>query len=158
MDLGFASEKLKVGKIYSRKSLREIFPTSDATLNTGVFKPKNHPSIWLFVTRKKAPNQPKYVDYLAGKTLHWQGQTSGKSDLMIVEHKSRHMELLLFYREEPKQFADSGFRYLGPVEYVSHIQDIPAASFFASPNKPGCVPESSRAESRDKSSGMNCSA
>ena len=127
MNPKFASEKLKVGKIYSRKSLREIFPTSDATLNTGVFKPKNYSSVWLFVTRKKAPNQPKYVDYLAGRTLHWQGQTSGKSDQMLIEHKNRDLELLLFYREEPKQYSDSGFRYLGPVEYASHNPGHPSS-------------------------------
>ena len=120
MSPAFASEKLKVGEIYSRKSLREIFHVTDATLNTGVFKPKNHSSVWLFVTRKKAANQPKYVDYLAGKTLHWQGQASGKSDLMIIEHEARDLELLLFYREESKQYADAGFRYLGQVEYVTH--------------------------------------
>jgi hypothetical protein len=127
MNPKFASAKLKVGEVYSRKSLRDIFPTSDATLNTGVFRPKNHSSVWLFVTRKKAANQPKYADQLAGKTLHWQGQTSGKSDLMIVEHKNRDLELLLFYREEPKQYSDSGFRYFGPVEYVSHNPGHPSS-------------------------------
>jgi putative restriction endonuclease len=120
MNLGFASEKLKVGEIYTRKSLANIFHITDATLNTGVFKPKNHSSVWLFVTRKKAANQPKYVDHLAGNTLHWQGQASGKSDLMIIEHERRDLELLLFYREESKQYADSGFRYLGQIEYVDH--------------------------------------
>jgi hypothetical protein len=127
MNPKFASEKLKVGEIYSRKSLREIFPTSDATLNTGVFKPKNYSSVWLFVTRKKAANQPKYVDYLAGTKLHWQGQTSGKSDQMIIEHKKRDLELLLFYREEPTQYSDSAFRYLGPVEYASHNPGHPSS-------------------------------
>jgi putative restriction endonuclease len=85
MNLSFASQKLKIGEVYSRKSLAKIFHITDATLNTGVFKPKNHSSVWLFVTRKKAPNQPKYVDDLVGKTLHWQGQASGKSDQMIIE-------------------------------------------------------------------------
>ena len=126
MNLDFASEKLHVGEIYSRRSLAKIFHITDATLNTGVFKPKNHSSVWLFVTRKKAPNQTKYVDDLVGKTLHWQGQASGKSDLMIIEHEARDLELLLFYREEPKQYADSGFRYLGPVEYVSHNPGHPS--------------------------------
>jgi putative restriction endonuclease len=116
----FASEKLKIGEIYNRKSLAKLFQITDATLNTGVFKPKNHSSVWLFVTRKKAANQPKYIDSLTGNTLQWDGQASGKSDLMIIEHKARDLELLLFYREEPKQYADSGFRYLGPVDYVSH--------------------------------------
>jgi putative restriction endonuclease len=127
MNSKFASAKLKVGEIYSRKSLREIFPTSDATLNTGVFRPKNYSSVWLFVTRKKAPNQTKYVDYLSGKSLHSQGQISGKSDQVIIEQKNRDLELLLFYREEPKQYADSGFRYLGPVEYVTHNPGHPSS-------------------------------
>jgi putative restriction endonuclease len=120
MNSGFASEKLKVGEIYTRKSLAKSFEITDATLNTGVFKPKNFSSVWLFVTHKKAANQPKYVDYLTGDTLHWQGQASGKSDLMIIEHNPRDLELLLFYRDEPKQYADSGFRYLGQVEYITH--------------------------------------
>jgi hypothetical protein len=127
MDLAFASEKLKIGEIYSRKSLREIFHITDATLNTGVFKPKNLSSVWLFVTRKKAANQPKYVDSLSGNTLHWQGQASGKSDLMIIEHESHNFELLLFYRDEQKQYADSGFRYLGEVEYVAHKAGHPTS-------------------------------
>ena len=122
----FASEKLKIGEIYKRKSLAELFHITDATLNTGVFKPKNHSSVWLFVTSKKAANQPKYVDLMTGNKLQWQGQTSGKSDLMIIEHKARDLELLLFYREEPKEYADSGFRYLGPVEYVSHNPGHPS--------------------------------
>jgi putative restriction endonuclease len=122
----FASEKLKIGEIYNRKSLAELFHITDATLNTGVFKPKNHSSVWLFVTSKKAANQPKYVDLMTGNKLQWQGQTSGKSDLMIIEHKARDLELLLFYREEPKQYADSGSRYLGPVEYVSHNPGHPS--------------------------------
>lgn len=123
----FASENLKVGEIYTRKSLAKLFHITDATLNTGVFKPKNHSSVWLFVTRKKAANQPKYVDFLSGKTLHWQGQTSGKSDQMIIDHKNRDLELLLFYREDPKQYADAGFRYLGPVEYVTHNPGHPSS-------------------------------
>jgi putative restriction endonuclease len=122
----FASDKLNIGEIYNRKSLAKLFKVTDATLNTGVFKPKNHSSVWLFVTSKKAANQPKYVDLLTGNRLQWQGQTSGKSDLMIVEHKARDLELLLFYRQEPKQYADSGFRYLGPVEYVSHNPGHPS--------------------------------
>jgi putative restriction endonuclease len=83
--------------------------------------------VWLFVTRKKAANQPKFIDSLTGDTLHWEGQASGKSDLMIIEHNSRDLELLLFYRDEPKQYADSGFRYLGEVEYVAHKAGHPTS-------------------------------
>ena len=46
---------------------------------------------------------------------------------MIIEHEARNLELLLFYREEPKQYADSGFRYLGQVEYVSHNPGHPSS-------------------------------
>jgi hypothetical protein len=127
MPSAFASRNLKVGEVYSRKSLGKIFHITDATLNTGVFKPKDHSSVWLFVTRKKAANQPKYVDYIAGDMLHWQGQSSGKSDLMIIEHKIRDLELLLFYRDEPRQHADSGFRYMGQLEYVAHKAGHPTS-------------------------------
>jgi uncharacterized protein DUF3427 len=127
MNSAFASEKLKVGEIYTRKALSKIFHITDATLNTGVFKPKSRPSVWLFVTRKKAANQPKYIDYLTGDTLHWQGQASGKSDLMIIEHNQRGLELLLFYRDEPKQYADSGFRYRGQFEYIAHKAGHPTS-------------------------------
>jgi putative restriction endonuclease len=120
MDRAYASEKLVPGEVYSRAALRDIFKTKDATLNTGVFKPKNYASVFLFVTRKKAKNQPKYVDQLLGDTLHWQGQASGKSDALIIEHQERELELLLFYRNEPKQFPDSGFRYEGRFAYVEH--------------------------------------
>jgi|SRR5271168_5025335 len=127
MDSDSASAKLKVGEIYSRKSLAKIFHITDATLNTGVFKPENYSSVWLFVRRKKAANQPKYVDDLVGNTLSWQGQASGKSDLMIIEHAARDLELLLFYRDAPKQYADSGFRYAGPVEYGAHKPGHPSS-------------------------------
>jgi putative restriction endonuclease len=122
------SEKLTIGEVYTRKSLVKIFRFSDPTpLKTGVFKSKRFASVWLFVTKRKAANQTKYVDFLSGDSLHWQGQASGKSDLLIIEHQKRGLELLLFYRDEPKQYADSGFRYLGPVEYVDHKPDSPTS-------------------------------
>src|SRR5258708_7117077 len=46
MDLGFASEKLKIGESYSRNSLTKQFHITDATLNTGVFRPKGYSSVW----------------------------------------------------------------------------------------------------------------
>ncbi len=51
----------------------------------------------------------------------------GKSDLMIIEHKSRDLELLLFYRDSPKQYADSGFRYVGKVDYLDHKAGHPTS-------------------------------
>jgi hypothetical protein len=46
---------------------------------------------------------------------------------MIIEHQQRELELLLFYREKSKQFADSGFRYMGPVEYRNHKPGHPSS-------------------------------
>jgi len=37
------------------------------------------------------------------------------------------LELLLFHRDEPKQYAESGFRYFGEVEYVTHKADHPTS-------------------------------
>ncbi len=46
---------------------------------------------------------------------------------MIIEHDLRGLELLLFYRDEPKQFPESGFRYLGEIEYVTHKAGHPTS-------------------------------
>lgn len=116
MDLSFASEKLKIGEVYSRDSLAKQFAITDATLKNGVFRPKAFSSVWLFVTRNKPANRPQYVDQLSGAELHWQGQTAGRSDGMIIEHKARGLELLVFYRVD----ADEPFRYEGIFEYVEH--------------------------------------
>jgi putative restriction endonuclease len=120
MSVKFASSELKEGEVYTRKALAGIFKITDATLNTGVFRPKGHNSIFLFVTKHKVPNQTQYKDHLAADILHWQGQSSGKSDLIIVEHEERGLEVLLFYRENKNQYGESGFRYEGPFEYVKH--------------------------------------
>lgn len=116
MTSGFASTKLKVGETYSRNSLANFFGITDETLKTGVFRPKGYSSVWLFVTRNKPASRPQYVDHLAGDDLSWQGQTAGRSDKMIIEHKARGLELLVFFRVE----ADEPFRYEGIFEYVEH--------------------------------------
>ncbi len=41
------SDILTLGDIYCRAELREMFDISDATINTGVFRPKGHDSVWL---------------------------------------------------------------------------------------------------------------
>jgi putative restriction endonuclease len=45
-----------------------------------------------------------------------QGQSSGRSDQLIIDHQDRGLELLLFYREK----ADNPFRYEGIFEYSEH--------------------------------------
>jgi putative restriction endonuclease len=48
------SDRLQVGSIYTRQDLRDKFKINDATINTGIFRPKDHGSIWLFITQKKS--------------------------------------------------------------------------------------------------------
>jgi len=106
--------------VYTRKDLADQFKITDATLNTGVFSPKGSSSIWLFVTEKKTSDRTQYLDYLDGDILRWEGQTSGRTDDVIVEHEGRGLELLLFYRREKYEHEGAGFRYEGPFRYVDH--------------------------------------
>lgn len=122
---GSASSILRVGKIYTRKQLREIFGIGDATLNNGVFKPKDLGSVWLFVTEEKTADRTQYRDRIEGDLLYWQGQTSGRTDNLITEHHDLGLELLLFFRERKYEFDGAGFRYLGPYEYVRHSGSSP---------------------------------
>jgi len=122
-----ASLKLKPGAIYTREALGDLFDIHDATLNTGVFRPKAYHSVWLFVTRDKTPDRTQYKDFLDGDVLHWQGQTSGRTDPMIIEHQQRGLELLLFYREWKYEHEHAGFRYEGRFLYVSHSGSNPTS-------------------------------
>lgn len=121
-----SSSHLVLGSIYSRKDLQEQFKIVDATIRTGVFRPKGFDSVWLFVTAKKTLDQTQYADFLDGNLLHWDGQTSGRSDPTIIDHRRNGIELLLFYREAKDKYPNFGFRYEGPFEYVSHKGAGPA--------------------------------
>lgn len=116
----WTSPRLEVGKIYTRDDLRAAFEITDATLNTGVFQPSEQDSIWLFVTREKPADRTQYVNSFEGDLLHWQGQTAGRTDQKIIDHRSAGAELLVFYREKTRQYPGGGFRYEGPFHYVSH--------------------------------------
>ncbi|QAA94430.1 hypothetical protein CKA81_11760 [Pollutimonas thiosulfatoxidans] len=113
------SDALTQGNIYSRAQLREMFDISDATINTGVFRPKGHDSVWLFVTERKTADRTQYEDVLEHDTLYWQGQTSGRTDDLIREHQQRGLELLLFYRHAKYEHPGAAFRYEGPFAYSS---------------------------------------
>ena len=102
-----------------------MFDISDATINTGVFRPKRHASVWLFVTGEKPSDRIQYTDLLEGDTLHWDGQTSGRTDHMIIEHRERGLELLLFYRKTKTEHPGAGFRYEGPFKYIAHTGTHP---------------------------------
>lgn len=120
------SEHLEVGQTYTRDYLGNAFQITDATINTGVFRPKNHDSVWLFVTLHKTPDRTQYADYLDDDVLSWDGQTSGRTDPLIINHNSQGLELLLFYRKQKYEYPHAAFRYEGPFEYVSHKGSKPA--------------------------------
>ncbi|BFR47286.1 HNH endonuclease [Nitratidesulfovibrio sp. HK-II] len=125
---GFArtSSGLRQGEIYSRDQLKAMFGIADATINTGIFIPKGHHSIWLFVTENKTADRTPYLDRLEGDTLTWQGQTKGRKNGLIVTHAQEGLELLLFYRKSKNEHPHGGFRYEGVFKYVSHSGATPA--------------------------------
>lgn len=115
------SERLIPDAIYSRKDLSQLFDIKDATLKTGIFRPKGYDSVWLFLTEKKAADQPQYVNTLTGDILGMQGQNERRTDHLILEHKERGLELLLFHRRKKREHPDYGFRYEGTFFYESHL-------------------------------------
>src|SRR5262249_11901884 len=120
------SSVLTVGNVYSRVELADRFGITDATLNTGIFRPPGHESVWLFVTEKKTPDRTPYRDHLDGDDLSWDGQTSGRKDALIIGHEAGSLELLLFYRKSKTEFDNYGFWYAGPIRDVSHQGTKPA--------------------------------
>ncbi len=115
-----SSRQLLIGEIYSRHVLRQKFDITDANLNNGVFIPKGHDSVWLFITEEKSADATQYRDKLDVDTLNWDGQTSGRTDKYVIEHHERGLELLVFYRKSKHEFEDYSFRYEGAFRYTSH--------------------------------------
>ena len=52
----YTSEHLRMNDVYTREDLRRKFGITDATIKNGIFRPKGHASVWLFVTEEKTPN------------------------------------------------------------------------------------------------------
>ncbi|MDZ5741126.1 HNH endonuclease [Pseudomonas asiatica] len=129
-----ASERLEPGAIYTREDLRVLFDIKDATLNTGIFRPKGYDSVWLFITEHKTSDRTQYVDALLGDTLHMQGQRMGRTDALISDHRQRGLELLLFYRKAKYEYPHAGFKYEGIFTYQRHSGSTPT-SFVLSRNQ-----------------------
>lgn len=119
------SPELQKGEIYTRKDLKGLFGITDATIYNGVFQPNGANSIWLFVTKDKTSDRTQYKDKLAGDLLHWQGQSKGRTDNLIVDHEANGNELLVFYRESKRQYSGAGFRFEGQFRYASHSGSAP---------------------------------
>jgi hypothetical protein len=120
------SDSLTVGSVYTRKELKAKFKITDATINTGIFKPSGHDSVWLFVTEEKQSDRTQYNDLLEGDVLEWDSQPGGRKDDLIIEHKDKGLELLLFYRKKKYEFEGAGFRFEGPFDYLEHSGEGPA--------------------------------
>jgi putative restriction endonuclease len=124
------SPQLMVGSTYSREELAQKFGIKDATLFTGIFKPKNHESIWLFVTLEKTSDRTQYQDELTGDDLYIEGQKSGRKDKLLAEHVESDLEVLLFYRKSKYDFPQAAFTYEGLFRYVDHVTGPPTRFHF----------------------------
>lgn len=114
------------GQVYSRIELQEWFGIKNRNLYNGVFRHNDSDSVWLFITEHKSADRTPYVDRLTGDMLHWDGQTSGRTDHWIINHKQLGYDLLVFYRESRSQHPHGGFVYEGKFEYVSHQPGNPS--------------------------------
>jgi putative restriction endonuclease len=124
------SEHLKLNEVYTRAELKEQFAIKDATINNGIFHPKGHESIWLFVTKEKTKDRTQYTDDLKGNDLYMDGQTAGLRDKWLIEHDQNGVEIILFYREAKYEHPGAGFRYQGRFKYVEHRGTRPAQFHF----------------------------
>lgn len=122
-----ASKNLLLNNIYSRQDLKGQFNISDASINNGIFKPKEFSSVWLFVTENKTPDRVQYNDYFDGDTLRFEGQLKKKTDHLLIEHLNDGNEIIVFYRKKKDEYPNYGFKYLGKFCYSSHsLADVEA--------------------------------
>jgi hypothetical protein len=121
---------LKVGEVYSRERLKSIFRITDATINNGVFEPKGHDSIWLFITESKTPDRTQYADLLAGDALYFDGQTEGRTDASLISHHADGRDVLLFYRKTKFELPGAGFTFEGRFSYTTHEGGRPTRFTF----------------------------
>ena len=121
------SSILTEGEIYTRAALSEMLGSIDATINTGIFQPRNYDSILLFITEKKSTDRTQYVDRMEGNILYWQGQTEGRKDTLIITHEEHLIELLIFYRGSKSEYPGSGFKFEGRFRYRSHSAGQPTS-------------------------------
>jgi hypothetical protein len=119
--------QLQVGLVYTRAQLRKLFAIADATINNGVFLVRNRHEIWLFVTERKPAGHVQYKDNLIGDELHWQGQSLGRTDSLIVNHRENGNDILVFYRKTKDEFPGFGFKLQGRFDYISHTGEMPAS-------------------------------
>lgn len=79
------------------------------------------------MTERKTSDRTQYVDALTDDTLDMEGQLKGRTDHLILEHRKRGLELLVFYRREKNEHSGAGFRYEGAFFYESHSDSGPTS-------------------------------
>lgn len=117
------SEHLKLGGLYTRKQLQEMFDIKDASIRNGIFRPKGHSSVWIFLTSEKRADRIQYIDRIDGDFVYFDGQLKSTTDRLIICSKDVGNELLLFHRQSVYDYGQrlgGAFRYYGPIEYISH--------------------------------------
>jgi hypothetical protein len=124
------SKFLIQGTVYTRKELSDAFRIEDATINNGIFQPKGHDSLWLFVTKNKTPDRVQYNDHLENDVLSMESQKFGRNDQKMINHLANKVEILLFYRESKSAHPGAGFVYEGSFRYMSHSGSGPATFVF----------------------------
>lgn len=124
------SQFLVAGNVFTRAQLKEAFKITDASINNGIFRPKEHDSIWLFVTKDKSSDRRQYDDSFDGSILKMDSQPQGRPDEMLIHHVDLGLEVLMFYRSALRSHDAAGFRFEGSVEYRSHIGDRPKSFVF----------------------------
>jgi hypothetical protein len=120
-------DQLEIGLVYTRAQLKNFFAITDATINNGVFRFGDRHEIWLFVTEQKQADRVQYKDELVGNELHWQGQTLGRTDELIINHRRDGNDILVFHRRMKDEFPGAGFRLEGHFDYVSHSGQMPSS-------------------------------
>lgn len=122
----WSSTRLENGAVYSREELRRIFGIKDATINNGIFRPRGWRSVWVFVTEHKQLDRRQYVDQLRGDDLFMDGQTSGRTDRLLIDHELEDLEILVFHRYSKSEHPRAGFRFEGKFRYLSHSGGEPS--------------------------------
>lgn len=124
------SKMFQIGAIYSRKDIKKLYSTNDFSVNNGVFRPNYGKDILLFVTAKKTRDRTQYKDQIYGEILEWDGQKSGRTDNLIVNHVELGLNLLVFFREKRNEFQDYGFMFLGNAYYYSRTTERKPSHFI----------------------------
>lgn len=146
----FASQYLTEGQAYSREELRELVGTTDSTIGTEVFRPSGYNSVWLFITEQGSQN-PVQLGSL--DILVWSSQLTRHNAQLVINHESRGLELLVFYRESAARLPGVGFQYKGRFEYQNHVGTSPAVFTLA---RCGFMPSIEDIQSQqDKESSFN---